>query len=101
MMEKNVERDGGGNNSGSGQATGPNHHTQPDAFTGEERNTEQGKKSSLSRAQHPLRPHASPRANHAAHEHINAKAPPREPDRHEERYRSPRTRSHQDHGRNR
>src|SRR5579864_1462373 len=96
MMEKNVEPDGGGNNAGGGHATGPNHHTQADAFTHQEWNTEQGEKASLSGSQHAFSPYAFPCANHAAHKHINAKAPSREPDRHEDRYRRARTRGHQD-----
>src|SRR5579859_6608672 len=101
MMEKNVEPNSSGNYAGRSHAAGPNHHTQASAFTHQEWNTEQCKKTSLADSQYSLSPYAFPCANHAAHKRIDAKAPSREPDRHEEGYRRPRTRGHQNHGRNR
>src|ERR1044071_490445 len=101
MMEKNVEPDCGGNYAGRSHAASPNHYAQSKTLPNDERNAEQGKKSRLSLTQHAFSPRASPRANYAAHERIDAKAPSREPDRHEEGYRRLRTRGHQDHGRNR
>src|SRR5215467_2782864 len=101
MMKKHVDADAGRDEAGGSKTTGPNQHTQPNAFANDERDTEKGNEPGLSESEHAFSPCAFPCANHAADEHINAKAPSRKPDRHEERYWQERTASHQDHGRNR
>ena len=67
MMEKNVDAHSGGNNAESCDATGPNQHTQSQAFAGDEREAEESNKSRLSSAQHALSPYAFPCADNTAH----------------------------------
>src|SRR3954463_7822374 len=101
MMKDHIDPNGSSNNAGICQTTSPNQHAQPHAFTGDEGETKESKKSRLSGAEHAFSPNAFPCADHAAHQHVHAKAPSCEPDTHEERHWKLRTPGQQDHGHNR
>src|SRR6476620_8621321 len=98
MMEKYVDANGSGNNGGREQTAGPVQHAKPNTLPGQERQAKEGEKSCLSHAEHSLRADAPPGANDAAHQRVDAKAPSREPDRHENRHTYLCTATHDEHG---
>src|SRR5579871_367059 len=96
MVKKNIDPDGDGDQADS-PTTGPDQHTQPNAFPNDKGDAEESKKYRLPSSQDARRWYAPPRPNYAAHKRIDSKAPSRKPDRHEEPDRHERAPSqHQD-----